>query len=90
MNLSLLLILSLNYLIYINGKYINFTQLSIKNEKCLKFYNTQINNKIYKNINFDEYLEYWWNLEESEEELLNRICKYIQMKYSNNILRKKI
>jgi hypothetical protein len=30
---------------------------------------------------FFSYLEYWWNTEESEEELYNKVCKYIFNKF---------
>jgi len=38
-------------------------------------------------ITFENYLEYWWNLEESEDELLNRVCYYINKKYPKKYVR---
>ena len=38
-------------------------------------------------ITFENYLEYWWNSEESEDELLNRVCNYIQNKYPKKYIR---
>jgi hypothetical protein len=38
-------------------------------------------------ITFENYLEYWWNLEESEDELLNRVCIYINKRYPKKYIR---
>ena len=32
-------------------------------------------------VSFFSYLEYWWNTEESEEELYNKVCSNIFKKY---------
>ena len=70
--------------------------------KCLEHYNqyvkpiqdkTTIQNVedstlLYEsNITFENYLEYWWNSEESEDELLNRVCNYINNKYPKKYIR---
>ena len=34
-----------------------------------------------KAVLFEEYLEYWWNTEESSENLLKRICQEMFNKY---------
>lgn len=70
-----------------NHKYINFRKLSYQNTECLYYYriyikNTQKEYRVYKGgkykeIDFSDYLEYWWDLEESENILLDRVCKYI-------------
>lgn len=39
-------------------------------------------------LSFNEYLEYWWNLEESEKELITRVCNDIFRKYHKSSYRK--
>ena len=66
--------------------------------KCLEHYNLYVkpiqdktksndDSIISHEINFEDYLEYWWNLEESEIELLNRVCDYINNKYPKKFMR---
>ena len=84
-------LLCITFIFSIHAKSINFLVLSNKNEECLYNYDKFVKNKIEKNTNFDEYLEYWWDLEESDDNLLNRICKYIEDKYiKSRYLKKKI
>jgi hypothetical protein len=97
--LSIIMIFLNNFIIYAfnkitNQKYINFRELSHKNTECLYYYRVYIKNTQkeyrlykggeYKEINFSEYLEYWWDLEESENALLERVCKYIYNFYQKN------
>jgi hypothetical protein len=54
------------------------------NDKCYYHYikHVQINHsKKNKTTSFYDYLEYFWDLEESEEELYERICKKIMKEY---------
>lgn len=39
-------------------------------------------------VDFNYYLEYWSNGEETGEELLNRVCNYIYAKFPKNNFRK--
>ena len=41
----------------------------------------------YKQVPFDQYLEYWWNIEENDEQLLNRVCNFIYDKYNRRNIR---
>ena len=53
-------------------------------DKCYYHYikHVQINHsKKNKTTSFYDYLEYFWDLEESEEELYNRICNKILKEY---------
>jgi len=38
-------------------------------------------------VTFENYLEYWWNLEESEDDLLNKVCDFINNKYPKKYIR---
>ena len=72
---------------------LNFNNIDIQIDiKCLNHYSKYVqpsHNNDNNNITFSEYLEYWWNLEESEEELTNRVCNYIYEKYPKKSLRVK-
>jgi hypothetical protein len=74
--------------------YLTLDNISSKYNYCIQHYNEyvkpkQTNNQLNENVSFQDYLEYWWNLEESEEELLDRICKYITMKFPKKYIRTK-
>lgn len=74
------------------NKKINFYELSQKNIDCLYYYQKNVNNS-FKNINnipFYEYLEYWWNVDESGDELLERVCTLIYSKYQKKNIRRSI
>jgi hypothetical protein len=68
---------------------IDFYQLSFKDLNCLTYYETNVikNSSDIKNIMFYEYLEYWWNTEETETELLDRVCNFIYSKYPKKYIR---
>jgi len=64
----------------------NLKLLVFNNENCYANYFKYVkpthyenkNNKIY--ISFTDYLEYWWDSEESMEELIKKVCKIIDEK----------
>lgn len=84
---------------YYESKDVNYLMLDTiptKYSGCVEYYdkyvtniNNENNNKT-KNISFKEYLEYWWNLNETKEELLDRICKYIMIKYPKKNIRMRV
>jgi hypothetical protein len=77
---------------FYQNKKINFYELSQKNIDCLYYYQKNVNNS-FKNINnipFYEYLEYWWNVDESGDELLDRVCTLIYSKYQKKNIRRSI
>lgn len=72
--------------------------INTKYLKCLEHYNKYVKpiqdksefleesyNK--NDISFNYYLEYWWNLEESDEQLLIRVCNYISNKFPKRNIR---
>jgi len=65
---------------------IDFDILSKTDKECLYHYNKYVK-PFHKSMNetilFSDYLEYWWNLEENDNELLKRVCVYIYDKYPN-------
>ncbi len=76
---------------------IDFNNITVEiNANCLDHYNkyvksTQIGeSNQYDDVTFNEYLEYWWNLEETEEELIERVCGHIYEKFPKKLLRVKI
>jgi hypothetical protein len=76
-------------------KSLNFTKVSLIDKTCLEHYNKYVepvqnvkNNENNENTSFGDYLEYWWNLEESDEELISRICQHIYIKYPTRHIRK--
>ena len=70
----------------INSK-IDFENLALKNKECVKYYETNVITyyKLLFHVSFTEYLEYWWNSEETDIELLDRVCNFIYDKYGSNI-----
>jgi hypothetical protein len=72
---------------------LNLNKLNItENNDCYLHYNKYVkpyqlkhHNTRYiednNSISFFSYLEYWWNMEESEEELYNKVCKHIFKKF---------
>jgi len=88
---TLYISLSLGNDSYFQNKKINFYELSQKDIDCLYYYEKNVNNtKTLSNIPFYEYLEYWWNVDESGDELLDRVCKLIYSKYQKKYIRKSI
>ena len=70
----------------INNKKLNLSSLNIDgmNDKCFSHYikYVQINHcKKNETTSFYDYLEYFWDLEESEEELYNKVCNKILNEY---------
>ena len=65
-------------------KYINFDNIYNKNKECYYFYLIHVEPKQKGNfLPFQHYLEYWWDQEENENELLEKVCNYIYKKYNN-------
>ncbi len=67
-------------------KKLNLSSLNIDgmNDECFYHYvrHVQINHcKKNETTSFYDYLEYYWDLEESEEDLYNRVCKKILNEY---------
>jgi hypothetical protein len=86
--MNFILIIILISLIKIN-KSVN----DINNSECMGYYLKYIQpiqNKNMYNVTFEEYIEYWWNREESKEELVDRICYDIKLKYKKNLRNKNI
>jgi hypothetical protein len=54
----------------------------VKYQECTNYYikNIQPLHSKHKNVTFEEYLEYWWDTEETANSLLNRICKKMMRK----------
>ena len=69
------------------NKYVKPIQDKTKLNYIENVENTIFLNEKNINITFENYLEYWWNLEESEDELLNRVCIYINKKYPKKNIR---
>jgi hypothetical protein len=78
-------------------KRMNFTEISLRDKKCLEFYNKYVeptqnikneDKKKLSHVTFDEYLEYWWNSEETDKELIKRVCDLIYHRYSKSHIRK--
>ena len=68
---------------------INFNDLALKDIDCLNYYETNVitRYKSFNDIPFNEYLEYWWNSEETDDELLERVCNFIYQKYPKKNIR---
>lgn len=70
----------------------NFTKISLINTKCLDHYDKYVepiqSMNVIDSISFDEYLEYWWNLEETDNELVERVCDFIYHKYPKPSIRR--
>lgn len=59
-------------------------------DKCELHYinNVQfIQNKNGENVDFSDYLEYWFNGRESKQQLLERVCKFIYKRFTKKNLR---
>jgi hypothetical protein len=76
---------------YIISHNINFNVLALKDIDCLNYYETNVVTR-YKSLSdvpFYEYLEYWWNSEETDDELLERVCNFIYEKYPKRNIRRR-
>ena len=84
------IILFLIYIIPVISIYnINFYELAIKDKECLDYYNINVKSTYikHKQVQFYQYLEYWWNIDENDDELLNRVCNFIYDKYNKRYIR---
>ncbi len=72
---------------YIN---LNFTEIAIMDIDCMNHYNKYVlpYQERQDNIPFDEYLEYWWNLEENDIDLIERVCDMLYNKYPKPNIRR--
>jgi hypothetical protein len=72
---------------------IKINKSTINNSECINYYLKYIQpiqNKDIYNVTFEEYIEYWWNHEESKEDFINKICCDIKLKYKKNLRNKNI
>ena len=78
-------------------KRMNFTEISLMDKKCLEFYNKYVeptqnikneDRRLSSRVLFDEYLEYWWNSEETDKELIKRVCDLMYNIYPKTYIRK--
>lgn len=72
---------------YIN---LNFTEVAIIDMDCINHYNKFVlpYQERQDNIPFDEYLEYWWNLEENDIDLIKRVCDMLYDKFPKPNIRR--
>ena len=78
---------------YVDNLELN-NNISTKYYDCVEHFNKYVkpiqnkkNELNQKEITFIDYLEYWWDSEETEEQLLNKVCKYINNKYPKKKIR---
>ena len=80
--------------LFIKCNTINITDIidDSKYKDCIHYYfkyiqpNQNKNNEV---VSFEEYIDYWWDLEEKKEDLIDKICKNIILKYKKRFLRNK-
>jgi len=65
------------------NNYMNFTDIATYNTECKNHYDKYVlpYQERHDNVPFDEYLEYWWNLDESDQELVERVCTMLYNKF---------
>jgi hypothetical protein len=66
----------------------NFTKISEKDMQCKRYYENNVQ-YLQNNVDFSEYLEFWWDTEEDDTTLIKWVCNFIYSKYPKRYIRMK-